>query len=395
MRPEPEDQTADRIAELVESALELGAAERTSFLNHACGDDPELRAEIESLLKFQAPAQSFIETPAYQVAATSLASEEAGELKPGEELGGYRIRSLLAEGGMGEVYLAEDTQLRRTVAIKLVKRVFGRANFLRQFEQEERILAGLNHPHIAQLYGGAVTSDGLPYFVMEYVEGERLDDYCRQQQLSIKNRLALFRKICSAVSYAHQHLVIHRDLKPGNIRVTAEGEPKLLDFGIAKLLDDAIDQPEQTITLAGVMTPEYASPEQVRGERMTTASDVYSLGVILYELLTGEKPYRLTSRRPEEIARAITEHGPSRPSAASEARNSKSEIGNPFGAIWTTSCSWRCGKNRNGATPPSGNSRKISDAILMACPSARAKIPGRIAARSSSGATRLRSRRLP
>ncbi|MGZ5020057.1 MAG: protein kinase domain-containing protein, partial [Chthoniobacterales bacterium] len=164
--------------------------------------------------------------------------------------------------------------------------------------------------------GGAVTPDSLPYFVMEYVEGDRLDEYCAERHLNIPQRLEIFRKICSAVSYAHQNLVIHRDLKPGNIRVTKEGEPKLLDFGIAKLLDEAADVPEQTITLANVMTPEYASPEQVRGEHMTTASDVYSLGVILYELLAGEKPFRLTSRRPEEISRAITEQTPPRPSAA-------------------------------------------------------------------------------
>jgi len=305
---------SERVAELVESAFDLEAAERINFLDRSCGEDSELRGEVESLLKFQRQARKFIETPAYKLAAESLAGEDAGELKTGEEVGDYKIRSLLGEGGMGEVYLAEDAQLGRTVAIKLVKRVFGRASFLRQFQQEERILAGLNHPHIAHLYGGAVTGDGLPYFVMEYVAGDRLDDYCERQQLPITLRLELFRKICSAVTYAHQHLVIHRDLKPGNIRVTPEGEPKLLDFGIAKLLDEAAATPEQTMTLAAVMTPEYASPEQVRGERMTTASDVYSLGVILYELLTGEKPFRLTSRRPEEIARAITEHAPARPS---------------------------------------------------------------------------------
>ncbi len=305
---------AERVAELVETAFDLEIAERINFLDRSCGDDPELRTEVESLLKFQSSAQGFIEAPAYQMAAETLAAD-AGELQAGEDIGGYKIRSLLGEGGMGEVYLADDLQFGRTVAIKLVKSAFGRASFLRQFEQEKRILAGLNHPNIARLYGGAVTPGGLPYFVMEYVAGERLDDYCTKRHLSIAQRLEIFRKICSAVSYAHQNLVIHRDLKPGNIRVTDEGEPKLLDFGIAKLLDDAADVPEQTVTLASVMTPDYASPEQVRGERMTTASDVYSLGVILYELLAGEKPFRLTSRRPEEIARAITETVPSRPSA--------------------------------------------------------------------------------
>ena len=305
---------SERVAELVESALELEAAERINLLDRACGDDCELRAEVESLLKFQPQARSFIEAPAYEVAAETLAAD-SGELKPGDRIAEYEIESLLGEGGMGEVYLARDLQFDRVVAIKVVKRAFARASFIRQFQQEERILAGLTHPHIARLYGGGVTPDGLPYFVMEYVEGERLDDYCESNHLNIPERLELFRKICSAVSYAHQHLVIHRDLKPGNIRVTAEGEPKLLDFGIAKLLDEtASDVPEQTISLLSVMTPEYASPEQVRGEAMTTASDVYSLGVVLYQLLTGEKPFRLTSHRADEVSRTITEQAPIRPS---------------------------------------------------------------------------------
>ena len=227
---------------------------------------------------------------------------------------------------MGEVYLADDLQLGRTVALKLIKGVFGRAAFRRQFEQEERILAGLNHPNIARLYGASITPNATPFFIMEYVAGERLDDYCRDtSRLTIAQRLEIFRKICAAVSYAHQNLVIHRDLKPGNMRVTAEGEPKLLDFGIAKLLDEASGAADQTMTHTSAMTPDYASPEQVRGERMTTASDVYSLGVILYEMLTGEKPFRLTSRRPEEISRAITETMPARPSVVA-AENPESKI---------------------------------------------------------------------
>ncbi len=233
---------------------------------------------------------------------------------------------------MGEVYLAEDTKLQRTVAIKLVKQGLGTASILRHFRNEEKILAGLNHPNIARLYGAGVTENGLPYFVMEYVEGSRLDHYCREKRLSIPERLALFQKVCGAVTYAHQRLVIHRDIKPANIRVTGEGEPKLLDFGIAKILDPAMSAiVEQTMTFLGVMTPEYASPEQVRGENMTTASDVYSLGVVLYELLTEQRPYRITSRRPEQIARAISEQEPARPSTAITRRdpqNSKAEIRN-------------------------------------------------------------------
>ncbi len=321
-------ETADRsekIAELVETAFELDPAERINFLDQHCGADGELRAEVESLLTFQAPARNFIEQPAYHIAAETLVAEDTSELQEGDEVAGYKIRSLIGEGGMGEVYLAEDLQLRRTVALKLIKGVFGRAAFRKQFEQEERILAGLNHPNIARLYGASVTPNDTPFFIMEYVAGERLDDYCDHKRLTIPQRLEIFRKICAAVSYAHQNLVIHRDLKPGNVRVTAEGEPKLLDFGIAKLLDETSGATDQTITSTSAMTPDYASPEQVRGERMTTASDVYSLGVILYEMLSGEKPFRLTSRRPEEISRAITETIPARPSVAAENRESKIE----------------------------------------------------------------------
>ena len=325
--PEP----SERVAEIVENALEVEAEGRAAFVVDLCGGDTELRAEVESLLRFQKKARDFIEAPAYEQNADLLASG-GGELEKGQFLGDYKILSLLAEGGMGEVYLAEDTKLQRTVAIKLVKQGLGTASIVRHFRNEEKILAGLNHPNIARLYGAGVTQNGLPYFVMEYVEGPRLDDYCWEKRLSIPEGLALFRKVCSAVTYAHQRLVIHRDIKPANIRVTGEGEPKLLDFGIAKILDPAISPiVEQTMTFLGVMTPEYASPEQVRGENMTTASDVYSLGVVLYELLTGQRPYRITNRRPDQIARAITEQEPARPSTAITRRdrqNSKAEIRN-------------------------------------------------------------------
>ena len=322
----------DRIAEIVESVLERDPSERAEFFEKACRDDVELRKEVESLLRFAETATDFIEKPAYEIAAETII-DPGGELKAGEKLGEYKILSLIGEGGMGEVYLAEDTKLGRKVAIKLLKFGLGTSNIIRRFQQEERILAGLSHSNVAQLFGGAVTPAGLPYFVMEYVDGARLDDYCRDRQLSISQRLTLFRKICTAVSYAHQNLVIHRDIKPANIRVTSDGEPKLLDFGIAKLLDsEAPMVGEATMTFAAVMTPEYASPEQVRGENMTTASDVYSLGVVLYELLTGQRPYRIKTRNPNEIARAITEQEPAPPSVAvarSASSNPQSEIRNP------------------------------------------------------------------
>ena len=315
-----------RIEEVFLAALEQPALDREKFVANACDGDDPLRQEVISMLRSHEETRNFLETPAYQQNAELLA-EQTGVLQIGEQVGDYRILSLLGEGGMGEVYLAEDLSLGRKVALKLVRPGFGGANLLRQFQREERILGGLTHPNIAQLYGAAFTVAGVPYFVMEYVEGERLDSYCESRHLSIRERLELFRKICSAVSYAHQHLVIHRDLKPGNIRVTPEGEPKLLDFGIAKLLDDeSVAVPAQTITLTAAMTPDYASPEQLRGEAMTTATDVYSLGVILFELLTGQKPYRTKSRRIDEISRAITEQEPTRPSTA-VARGGNSKFG--------------------------------------------------------------------
>ena len=304
----------ERVEEIFQAALELPAEMRADFLREKCGRDHSLREEAESLLRAHVAAGDFLEQPAIALQAADFA-DESGELKAGQSLGVYLIISLLAAGGMGEVYLAEDTELGRKVAIKLVKRGFGMAEIARHLRHEARILAALNDPHIARLYGVSTTSEGVPYFIMEYVEGERVDDYCKHHGLTTNERLELFRKVCAAVSYAHQHLVIHRDIKPGNIRVTPNGEPKLLDFGIAKLLDpETTLAGEQTMTFAGVMTPYYASPEQVRGENMTTASDVYSLGVLLYEMLTGERPYRLTNLKPYQIAQAISDQEPTRPS---------------------------------------------------------------------------------
>jgi tetratricopeptide (TPR) repeat protein len=318
------DRRAERVAELVKSAVECGPGQWAAFLDRECGSAPALRAEIESLLLEDEAVSQFLEKPAFHLAAESLARE--GAFRPSQIIGEYEIVSLIGSGGMGEVYLAHDRDLHRKVALKLVRRAMASEEMIHHFKREEHLLASLNHPNIAQLYGGGVTPDGIPFFAMEYVEGEGLDRYCDGRALATKDRLQLFRKVCSAVTYAHQHLVIHRDLKPANIRVTPEGEPKLLDFGIAKLLD-AENAPEggQTITLQGVMTPEYASPEQVAGESITTASDVYSLGVVLYKLLTGQSPYRTKTNRPDEIARAIVAQEPTRPSTVVSG-DRKSEI---------------------------------------------------------------------
>jgi serine/threonine protein kinase len=308
------DPQAERAAELVKTALELPAENWAAFLDAEPDLDASTRADIESLLRQNESASRFLETPAVFYAAETLIRE--GAYLPGQPVGGYTIVSLIGRGGMGEVYLAEDRELHRRVALKFVHRSMASVELTRHFKREEHLLANLNHPNIAQLYGGGLTTDGIPFFAMEYVEGERLDQYCDKRALPTKERLQLFRKVCAAVSYAHQHLVVHRDLKPANIRVTAAGEPKLLDFGIAKLVEPE-GQPDKdaTITLRGVMTPEYASPEQIEGGTITTASDVYSLGVILYKLLTGQSPYRTKTARPDEIARAVTDQEPARPSA--------------------------------------------------------------------------------
>jgi tetratricopeptide (TPR) repeat protein/predicted Ser/Thr protein kinase len=310
-----------RLAELAKGAIDRPPEAWAAYLNEECGADAELRAEIETLLEQQAPATRFLEEPAVHLAAESLVA--GGAFKAGDVIEHYEIVSLIGSGGMGEVYLAQDLELRRHVALKLVRRGLASDEMRRHFQREVHVLASLNHPNIAQLYGSGLTSDGVPFFVMEYVEGEPLDSYCGAQKLATEKRLELFRKVCAAVTYAHQRLVIHRDLKPANIRVTAEGEPKLLDFGIAKLIDPAPERDSaMATTLPGAMTPGYASPEQVRGESMTTASDVYSLGVILYELLTGARPYRFTTGL-HEVSRAITEETPLRPSSVTKVGSPK------------------------------------------------------------------------
>ncbi|MEK7829967.1 MAG: serine/threonine-protein kinase, partial [Acidobacteriota bacterium] len=237
----------------------------------------------------------------------------------GRKIGRYRIVREIGHGGMGSVYLAEraDEEYRSQVALKLVRRGLHSNFTLRRFLYERQTLAALHHANIAALLDGGTTEDGLPYLVMEYVEGETIDRYCDNRQLPINERLKLFREVCAAVHYAHQSLIIHRDLKPANLMVTAEGQVKLLDFGIAKILNREIAGTlQQTETAVRLMTPEYASPEQVRGGKITTASDVYSLGVILYELLTGHRPYQIASWLPSDIERAICGTEPVKPSTA-------------------------------------------------------------------------------
>jgi non-specific serine/threonine protein kinase/serine/threonine-protein kinase len=294
-----------RVKAAFHAVLAAPPAERERALRDACGDDAELRREVATLVAAHGNADAFMEAPA--------------DLEPsavGRRLGPYRLLAEIGRGGMGTVYRAvrEDDAFRKEVAVKLVRAAeedFGTARFRR----ERQILARLQHPNIAALYDGGTSDDGRPYLVMELIDGEPLDRYCQAHALSVRERLALVRTVCSAVHHAHQALVVHRDLKPANILVGRDGAPKLLDFGIAKLLagdDAAEDRP--TATLLPMLTPEFASPEQVRGEPITTASDVYALGVVLYELLTGSPPYAFETHGLEEVVRVVCDSAPPRPS---------------------------------------------------------------------------------
>ena len=299
---------------MLSEALEIDTAERREFLDHSCANDDELRAEVDLLLAHQvSPTLDVMEHCAAD--AARLRAELAPSVANGSHIGPYKVVREIGHGGMGSVYLAErdDEHYQRQVAIKLINPGLSGEAIRRRFRNEMQILANLDHPNIARLFDGGETANGVPYLVMEYVAGTPINRYCDDRDLSTEQRLELFCTVCDAVQYAHQHLVIHRDIKPGNILVADEGLPKLVDFGIAKLLSE--DTPDAQATLMPFMTPEYASPEQVRGTSVTTATDVYSLGVVLYQLLSGRLPYHLPTRAPHEIAQAICDQSPERPSS--------------------------------------------------------------------------------
>ena len=307
-----------QVRTLFERATELAPEERTQFLVDACGDDSALRENLEALLTADADHndQDLWERSALHnaVIADRAASPDVGEI-----VGTYRLVELIGRGGMGAVYRAVrvDAEFDKCVAVKLIDAVFYSPDVIAQFRAERQILANLDHPYIARLLDGGARADGLPYLIMEYVEGVSPSDYCRDHGLSTAQRLQLFRQICSAVHSAHQNMVIHRDLKPANILVTADGTPKLLDFGIAKVLNPAPARLDATLTQPGMLklTARYASPEQVRGELLTTASDIYSLGVILYELLADHSPYGDVDRPTHQVLHAVCEEEPAKPSS--------------------------------------------------------------------------------
>lgn len=297
-----------RLKEIFNEALELEPHERADFAARIT--DAELRTELEKLLGGdQNSADTLEHSPVIALLAPTT--------RAGDIIGRYKIVSELGRGGMGSVFLAERTGLKGLpVALKIIRREVDSAEMLSRFKTEREILAALEHPNIARLLDSGTTPEGLPYFVMEYVEGEDIDEYCARRSLSLNARLELFRKVCSAVGYAHSRLIVHRDLKPSNILVTDGGEPKLLDFGIAKFASPETADTPGTATALGMMTPKYASPEQLRGETVGTSTDIYSLGVVLFELLTGTLPYDIGGKRIDEIVRAVCETEPVRPSSA-------------------------------------------------------------------------------
>ena len=313
-----------RVEALFFAAEDLTPEERGPFLDQACGDEPELRRRVERLLSASASAEGDdrIERIVQRAVDTDM-DLTTGESSPDatrrlDRLGPFRILEPLGEGGMGTVYLGEraDGTFEQKVAIKVVKQGLFSRHVERRFERERQILARLEHPAVARLLDGGTTADGQPYLVMEYIDGEPIDAYCDRHRLPIAARLELFRKVCAGVQIAHRNLVVHRDLKPSNILVTADGQPKLLDFGISKLLENDEDSTDPALTFLGqrVLTPEYASPEQIRDEPITTAVDVYALGLLLHRLLTGHRPYPLPDSRGEELRKAICDHPAERPS---------------------------------------------------------------------------------
>ncbi len=294
---------------LIQQALKLPPGQRAEYIEQEC-DDPDLRAQAHSLLAEEDAATVQLG----EELESGLADSPDADAMVGRRIGEFRIVDKLGEGGMGAVFLAEreGESFEQKVAIKLVGSAMGE-EARRRFEIERQILASLNHPNIAHLIGGGTSAEGQAYIVMEYVEGEPIDRYCDRHRLDVDERIDLFMRVAGAVQHAHRHLIVHRDIKPGNVLVTADGQPKLLDFGIARVINPVQD-PQRPTTRMLALTPEYASPEQMRGESVTTASDVYALGLLLYELLTGARCQDLTGTRPEQAERAVTSLVPDNPS---------------------------------------------------------------------------------
>lgn len=326
------------VERIYHSALEQEESQRAAFLERVCAGDRDLRVEVESLLTYARQTGQFIDKGALVVVAEELGAEHAAHPVSsdqnrmiGKKISQYRITAKVGSGGMGDVFRAvrADDAYEGHVALKLISAGRQSTFFVNRFKTERQILASLDHPNIARLFDGGTSEDGIPYLVMEYIEGEPITAYCDHHRLCVADRLKLFVQVCFAVQYAHQHLIIHRDIKPDNILVTTDGVAKLMDFGVAKILDVDAESNQREATMTGMraFTPAYASPEQIKGEAISTASDVFSLGVVLYEILTGRSPYRTSRSAQHEVARAICEAEPERPStiAISPAPNAVDE----------------------------------------------------------------------
>ncbi|MGI8787429.1 MAG: protein kinase domain-containing protein [Pyrinomonadaceae bacterium] len=310
-----------KINEILQDVLEIESSARQKYLDET-NVSGEIRAEVESLLAFENESEDFMSLSANDFSNDFISSDEIFAESPvGQKIGIYEIVRELGYGGMGAVYLAEraDGKFEQKVALKLLKREMNTAALRRRFQQEREILASLEHPNIARLLDAGTTDDKIPYLAMEYVEGLPIDDFCNKHKLNLEQRLDLFREVCAAVNFAHRNLIVHRDLKPSNILVNEDGVPKLLDFGISKILSTEFEQLNvATVTKMGAMTPSYASPEQLQNKSVTTATDIYSLGVVLYELLSGHRPFETKEDDLKEIYKAVIEIDPPPPSVLVE-----------------------------------------------------------------------------
>src|SRR6202789_1113728 len=302
-----------KVQSLFHEAADLPASQRHDFLEAKCDGDPALLNEVLMLLQEDSRGGSLLDRDIAHV-AHDVFHDPTADSQPFKEFGPYRIIKMLGEGGMGVVYLAEREDLGSQVAIKILRDAWLSPARRARFAAEQRTLAQLNHPSIARLYDADTSPDGTQFFVMEYLQGIPLTNYCRQHHGAVPERLRLFRDVCEAVLYAHQHAVIHRDLKPSNILVKADTTVRLLDFGIAKQIESLGDSVEQTITGLRLMTPAYAAPEQIRGEQVGIQADVYSLGVVLYELLAARLPFNVTQCTPAQAEKVLTEQEADKPS---------------------------------------------------------------------------------
>jgi serine/threonine protein kinase len=319
----------EKISEILADCLEMKTSERRKYLNKS-DIEPEIRAEVKSFLDLETDTETFMSLSAVDVSKDFIPlSRNDDNQSAARQIGIYKVIKELGLGGMGAVYLAErtDGKFKQKVAVKLLKREFNIEKIRQIFKREKEILAALSHPNIAHLLDAGKTDDGIPYLVMEYIEGVPVDKFCFENSLELNERLKLFNKICEAVAFAHRNLVIHRDLKPSNILITKTGETKLLDFGISKLLGETGESSKNT-TIFEAMTPQYASPEQIRGEQVSTATDIYSLGVVLFKMLTGTFPYDLGNKTANELLQIIERQEPIMPSSAvsREETNRKSKI---------------------------------------------------------------------